>query len=36
MPKKFNLDKAFHDVLSHPTVADKSFLISIGDESVGA
>ena len=35
IPKKFNLDKAFHDVLSHPTVADKSFLISIGDRSVG-
>ena len=35
MPRKFNLVKAFHDVLSHPTVADKSFLISIGDRSVG-
>ena len=35
IPKEFNLDKAFRDVLSHPTVADKSFLISIGDRSVG-
>ena len=28
------LTEAVHDVLRHPTVASKSFLISIGDRSI--
>ncbi len=30
-----SLEQAVHDVLRHPTVANKSFLISIGDRTVG-
>ncbi len=30
-----DVEKAIRDVLRHPTVADKSFLIHIGDRSVG-
>ena len=32
---KITLEDAVHRVLSHPAVADKSFLIHIGDRSVG-
>ena len=34
-PKKINLKKSLLDVLRHPTVGSKSFLINIGDRSVG-
>ncbi len=34
-PKKINLKKIILDVLRHPTVGSKSFLINIGDRSVG-
>ena len=34
-PKKINLKKSLMDVLRHPTVGSKSFLINIGDRSVG-
>ena len=33
--KKINLKKTLLDVLRHPTVGSKSFLINIGDRSVG-
>jgi phosphoribosylformylglycinamidine synthase len=33
--ERFDLAQSIERVLSHPTVADKSFLISIGDRSVG-
>ena len=34
-PKSINLKKSILDVLRHPTVGSKSFLINIGDRSVG-
>ena len=33
--QSYNLDKSIHSVLRHPTVACKSFLITIGDRTVG-
>ncbi len=35
LPPTLTLAEAIHRVLVHPTVADKTFLISIGDRSVG-
>ncbi len=35
MPQQVNLQEAVKRVLQHPTVASKSFLITIGDRSVG-
>ncbi len=35
LPPSLSLQDAIHRVLAHPTVADKTFLISIGDRSVG-
>lgn len=34
-PSKIDIKKAVHRVLQHPTVADKTFLITIGDRTVG-
>src|SRR5204862_2990928 len=33
--EKISLESAIHRVLRHPAVADKTFLISIGDRTVG-
>jgi phosphoribosylformylglycinamidine synthase len=35
LPTNIDLGEAIHRVLGHPTVANKSFLITIGDRSVG-
>ena len=35
LSQSFTLDQAVHQVIGHPTVASKNFLITIGDRTVG-